>query len=84
MKEFIEFIAKNLVDKPEAVVVEESEQNGKIKFRLFVQDEETGKVIGKAGKTAKAMRTLLTAVAAKNGRKALLEIPDKNIPSREN
>ncbi len=84
MKEFIEFIAKNLVDNPEAVVVEESEQNGKIKFRLFVQDSETGKVIGKSGKTAKAMRTLLTAVAAKNGKKALLEIPDKNTPSKEN
>jgi len=46
MKEFIEFIAKNLVDKPNAVVVEESEQNGKIKFRLFVDDSEPGKVIG--------------------------------------
>jgi len=84
MKEFIEFIAKNLVDKPNAVVVEESEQNGKIKFRLFVDDSETGKVIGKSGKTAKAMRTLLTAVAAKNGKKALLEIPDKNTPGKEN
>jgi hypothetical protein len=84
MKAFIEFIAKNLVDKPDAVMVEESEQNGKIKYRLFVEDAETGKVIGKSGKTAKAMRTLLTAVAAKNGKKALLEIPDKNTPSREN
>lgn len=84
MKEFIEFIAKNLVDKPNAVVVEETEQNGKIKYKLFVEDLETGKVIGKSGKTAKAIRTLLTAVAAKNGKKALLEIPDKNTPGREN
>jgi len=45
---------------------------------------KTGKVIGKAGKTAKAIRTLLTAVAAKNGRKASLEIPDKISMHREN
>ncbi len=84
MKEFIEFIAKNLVDNPEAVLVEESEQSGKVKLKLYVKDSETGKVIGKSGKTAKAMRTLLAAVAAKNGKKALLEIPDKNAPSKEN
>jgi predicted RNA-binding protein YlqC (UPF0109 family) len=84
MKEFIEFIAKSLVDKPEAVQVEETEQNGKIRYKLFVEDAETGKVIGKAGKTAKAIRTLLTAVAAKNGRKASLEIPDKISMHREN
>lgn len=77
MKEFIEFIAKHLVDKPEAVRVEESEENNKINFKLFVDDPETGKVIGKAGKTAKAIRTLLTAIAAKEGKRAFLEIPDK-------
>ncbi|TRZ65843.1 KH domain-containing protein [bacterium] len=77
MKGFIEFIAKNLVDNPDDVVVEESEVSGRLRYRLFVGDSETGKVIGKAGKTAKAIRTLLTAVAAKNGKKASLEIPDK-------
>jgi predicted RNA-binding protein YlqC (UPF0109 family) len=77
MKEFIEFIAKHLVDKPEAVRVEETEENNKINFKLFVDDPETGKVIGKAGKTAKALRTLLTAIAAKEGKRAFLEIPDK-------
>ena len=77
MKEFIEFIAKHLVDKPEAVSVEETEEDNKLKFKLFVDDPETGKVIGKSGKTAKAIRTLLTAIAAKEGKRAFLEIPDK-------
>jgi len=78
MKEFIEFIAKNLVDKPEAVRVEEiQEADNRVKFILQVDDNETGKVIGKMGRTAKAIRTLLSAVASKQGKRALMEIPDK-------
>lgn len=78
MKEFIEFIAKNLVDNPEAVKVEEiPEEDNKIKFILHVEDKETGKVIGKMGRTAKAIRTLLSAVASKQGKRAFMEIPDK-------
>ncbi|KAA0211701.1 MAG: KH domain-containing protein [Ignavibacteriaceae bacterium] len=77
MKEFIEFIAKHLVEHPEDVVVEESFEDDKIKFKLSVRDEETGKVIGKEGKTAKAIRTLLTAIASKENKRAYLEIPDK-------
>ena len=78
MKEFIEFIAKYLVDKPEAVRVEEIvEDDNRVKFILHVEDSETGKVIGKMGRTAKAIRTLLTAVASKQGKRALMEIPDK-------
>ncbi|MGB9697644.1 MAG: KH domain-containing protein [Ignavibacteria bacterium] len=85
MKEFIEFIAKHLVDKPEAVNVEEvTNEENRVRFRLTVDDAEIGKVIGKSGKTAKAMRTLLTAIAAKKGLRATLEIPDKNRkPSEE-
>lgn len=78
MKEFIEYIAKNLVDNPEAVRVEEIiEDENKVKFILHVQDSETGKVIGKMGRTAKAIRTLLSAIASKQGKKAFMEIPDK-------
>jgi predicted RNA-binding protein YlqC (UPF0109 family) len=77
MKEFLEFIAKNLVDKPEAVHVEEVEEEGRLKYKMYVDDNEIGKIIGKTGKTAKSIRTLLTAVAAKNGKRASLEIPDK-------
>jgi uncharacterized protein len=77
MKEFIEYIAKHLVDYPDSVVVEEKmEEENKIVLSLKVQQDEIGKVIGKQGKTAQAMRTLLTAVAAKEGKRVILEILD--------
>jgi predicted RNA-binding protein YlqC (UPF0109 family) len=77
MKQFIEFIAKNLVDDPGAVVVEETiDSEKKINLTLKVKREDIGKVIGKKGKTAIAMRILLTAVAAKDGKRAMLEILD--------
>ena len=77
MKEFIEFIAKHLVDYPDNVSIDQKEQeDNKIVLSLKVQAEDIGKVIGRQGKTAQAMRTLLTAVAAKEGKKAILEILD--------
>ena len=77
MKEFIEFIAKHLVDTPDSVVVEEkTPEDNKIVLSLKVQPDDVGKVIGKQGKTAQAMRTLLTAIAAKEGKRAILEILD--------
>jgi predicted RNA-binding protein YlqC (UPF0109 family) len=77
MKEFIEFIAKYLVDSPEHVVIEETiAEDKKINLTLRVKQEDVGKVIGKKGRTAIAMRTLLTAVAAKEGKRAMLEILD--------
>jgi len=77
MKEFIEFIAKYLVDDPESVVVEETiDEEKKVNLTLRVKQTDVGKVIGKKGKTAIAMRTLLTAVAAKAGKRAMLEILD--------
>ncbi len=79
MKEFIEFIAKHLVNKPEAVNVQELvEEENKIKLILQVDDKETGKVIGRMGRTAKAMRTLLSAVASRQGKHVTMEIPDKS------
>ncbi len=77
MKEFIEFIAKHLVDNPDNVVIEEkSPEDNKVVLSLKVQADDVGKVIGKQGKTAQAMRTLLTAIAAKEGKRAILEILD--------
>ena len=77
MKEFIEFIAKHLVDNPDSVVIEEKIiEDNKVVLSLKVQADDVGKVIGKQGKTAQAMRTLLTAVAAKEGKRAILEILD--------
>jgi len=77
MKEFIEFIAKHLVDSPDQVNVDEKEsEDNKVTLSLKVQSDDIGKVIGKQGKTAQAMRTLLTAIAAKDGKRAILEILD--------
>lgn len=77
MKDFIEFIAKHLVDNPGNVVIEEkAPEDNKVVLSLKVQADDVGKVIGKQGKTAQAMRTLLTAVAAKEGKRAILEILD--------
>ncbi len=77
MKEFIEYIAKHLVDDPDSVVIEEkTSEDNKYILSLKVKAEDIGKVIGKQGKTAQAMRTLLTAVAAKEGKRAMLEILD--------
>ena len=77
MKEFIEFIAKHLVDNPGNVVLEEVTPDEKtVELSLKVGADDVGKVIGKQGKTAQAMRTLLTAIAAKDGKRAILKILD--------
>lgn len=77
MKEFIEFIARHLVDSPDSVSIEEAHPDEKtIEFTLKVGPDDVGKVIGKQGKTAQAMRTLLTAIAAKDGKRAMLKILD--------
>jgi predicted RNA-binding protein YlqC (UPF0109 family) len=74
MKEFVEFIAKNLVDHPEAVVVNEVDGERTIVYELRVGEGDLGKVIGRKGQTAKSIRTLLTAASAKRGKRAVLEI----------
>ena len=77
MKEFIEYIAKQLVDHPESVVVDERiDEDKRLLLSIRVSQSDTGKVIGKQGRTAAAMRILLTAVAAKHGKRAALEILD--------
>ncbi len=74
MREFIEFIAKHLVDHPDAVQIDQVEQDSRIILKLKVGEKEVGKVIGRKGRTARALRTLLNAVAAKEGKQAILEI----------
>ena len=74
MKDFVEFIAKGLVDKPEEVQVVESEgEQGEV-LELHVAKEDLGKVIGKQGRTARALRILLGAASSKARRRVLLEI----------
>jgi len=78
MKEFIEYIAKHLVDNPENVHVEENRDGEKsVQLVLKVQQEDVGKIIGRKGRTVQAMRTLLTAIAAKEGLKSGLDIIEK-------
>ena len=77
MREFIEFIAKRLVDNPDSVMLEQDDkETNKIVFKLKVGESDIGKIIGKKGRTAQAMRVLLSAVAAKEGKRAILEIKD--------
>ncbi len=74
MKELIEYIAKSLVDRPENVVVKETEGEKTTIIELRVAQEDLGKVIGKQGRTARAMRTILNAAGTKIGKRCVLEI----------
>jgi predicted RNA-binding protein YlqC (UPF0109 family) len=74
MKEFVEFIIKHLVDKPDEVKVEEVDGERTVIFELHVGDGDIGKVIGRGGQTARSIRTLLSAASAKQGKRAVLEI----------
>lgn len=65
MKEFVEFIVKQLVDHPEDVKVVQVDSEKTVILELSVKEGDLGKVIGKKGRTARAIRTLLTAAAAK-------------------
>jgi predicted RNA-binding protein YlqC (UPF0109 family) len=74
MKELIEYIAGSLVSNPEAVQVIESVEGGRTVFRLQVAPEDKGKVIGRGGRVAQAMRVVLRVAAVKDGSQAVLEI----------
>jgi len=74
MKELVTFIATALVDNPEAVQVTESPQDDTSVLELRVAKDDLGKVIGKQGRTAKALRSLLAAAAGKKDKKYRLEI----------
>ena len=74
MKEFIEYIVKALVDKPDEVEIHEVEGSRTTVYELRVGSGDLGKVIGKSGQTAKSIRTLLSAISARQGKRAVLEI----------
>ena len=74
MKELIEYIARSLASNPDAVVVTEENSEGRIVFRLEVAPEDKGKVIGRQGRVAQAIRVLLRVAAVKDGTHAVLEI----------
>ena len=75
-KDLIEYIAKSLVDDPEAVSLSVIEGEKSTILELRVAENDIGKVIGKHGRIAKAMRTVLQAAAAKSGKHTVLEILD--------
>lgn len=75
MKEFVVYLGAALADHPEEVSVLESDgENGALSLELTVADADLNRIIGKQGRTIKAMRTLLTAAAAKSGRRAFLKL----------
>ena len=74
MKDLIEYIAKALVDQPDQVKVSEVEGEKTSVIELTVAKEDLGKVIGKQGRTARAMRTILSAASTKINKRSVLEI----------
>jgi hypothetical protein len=74
MRELIEYLAKSLVDQPQAVSVTQTRGSQSVILRLQVAPEDKGWVIGRQGRVANAMRTLLRVAAANEGRRAILEI----------
>lgn len=76
MKELIEYIARALVDHPEDVRVDEVMGGNSIIYELHVAPSDMGRVIGKRGRVANAMRSLLRVAAVRCGRRAILEIED--------
>ena len=76
MKDLLETIARSLVDAPNEVQITEIDGEKTTVFELRCNAKDIGKIIGKSGKTVGAMRTLLNSIAAKQGRKAVLEVVD--------
>jgi uncharacterized protein len=77
MKELLEHLARGLVEQPEAVRVTELEENdGSTVLELAVADDDYGKVIGRGGRTAAALRTVVKFAAARNGRRVFVDIVD--------
>ncbi len=74
MKELVEYIAKSLVDYPESVTVTEVEGEKAMVLELKVHPDDMGKVIGKQGRIAKAMRTVVSAAAVKENKRVVVEI----------
>ncbi|MCR5439414.1 MAG: KH domain-containing protein [Selenomonadaceae bacterium] len=74
MKELVEVIAKSLVDHPEAVRVDERQEEGQTVLELHVAEDDMGKVIGRQGRIAKAMRTVVKAAATRENTKVTVEI----------
>jgi uncharacterized protein len=74
LEELVEYLARGLVDKPDDVRVVRSERDGSVVLELHVAPEDVGKVIGRQGRIARALRTIVRASGARSNERALLEI----------
>ena len=74
MVDIVEYLARRLVDEPDAVRVEEIERDGARVIQLYVAKDDVGKVIGRQGRIARALRSIVRASAARSERRVLLEI----------
>ena len=74
MKELLEFVLKALVDDPASVEISSEEKDGVEVFKIKIAKEDIGKVIGKQGKNIKAIRTIIKAISAREGKRTTLEI----------
>jgi uncharacterized protein len=74
LAELVEYLARQLVDEPDAVRVEEEERDGAVVLTLHVAQEDIGKVIGRQGRVARALRAVVRAGAARRRQRVLLEI----------
>lgn len=74
MKELVEVIAKSLVDHPEDVRVEEKQEDRQVTLKLHVDEDDMGKVIGRQGRIAKAMRTVVKAAATRENKRVSVDI----------
>ena len=74
MKKLVEVIAKSLVEHPEAVIIDERQEDGQTVLSLHVAEDDMGKVIGRQGRIAKALRTVVKAAATRENTKVTVEI----------
>ncbi|MFZ5908856.1 MAG: KH domain-containing protein [Chloroflexota bacterium] len=74
MKDLIEYIAKSLVDHPEQVEVRESQNGNRVRIELSVAKDDMGRVIGKSGRVANSIRTLLRVAAEREGKQVTLDV----------
>lgn len=76
MKEILEVVIKNLVQDTDSVSIEEITENNELKFEVRVDQKDMGRVIGKKGKIAQSIRTVMKAIAAKENKKVVIEFID--------
>jgi predicted RNA-binding protein YlqC (UPF0109 family) len=76
MTELLEFLVRALVEEPEAVVVEELEEDGDLVYEITVAEDDLGRVIGKGGRVANAIRTIAKAAAVRIDRRVIVDILD--------